>query len=106
MTVEIQIHLRITASEEKPVWLADDTTGAGSLESLKKWSINIIEEGGRYVNESKSWLILKSQPLLKQIESLFSDTKLNVTTEGKRHLGAFIGINDFRTKCVDEKVTE
>ena len=37
---------------------------------------------------------------------MFSDTKINVTTEGKRHLGAVIGSNDFRTKYVNEKVTE
>ena len=36
-TVEVENHLRITASEVKQVWLADDATGAGSLESLKKW---------------------------------------------------------------------
>ena len=35
-TVEIQNRLRIIASEVKQVWLADDATGAGSLESLKK----------------------------------------------------------------------
>ena len=32
----------------KQVWLADDTTGAGSLEPLKKWWINIIKEGACY----------------------------------------------------------
>ena len=39
-------------------------------------------------------------------QSLFGDTKINVTTEGKTHLGALIGSNDFRIKYVDEKVTE
>ena len=48
VTVEIQNRYRITASEVKQVWLADDPTGAGSLELLKKWWINIIEEGGCY----------------------------------------------------------
>ena len=37
---------------------------------------------------------------------MFIDTKINATTEGKRHLGAVIGSNDFRTKYVNEKVTE
>ena len=46
-TVGIQNCLRITASEEKQVWLVDDATGAESLESLKKWWVNIIQEGGR-----------------------------------------------------------
>ena len=47
-TVAIQNCLRITASEVKQVWLVDDATGAESLESLKKWWVNIIQEGGRY----------------------------------------------------------
>ena len=42
----------------------------------------------------------------KKTESLLSDSKINVTTEGKRHLGAVIGSNDFRTKYVNEKFTE
>ena len=37
---------------------------------------------------------------------MFSDSKINFTTEGKRHLGAVISINGFRTKYVSEKVTE
>ena len=68
-TVEIQNRLRITASEVNQVWLANDATGPGSLKSLKKWQINIIEESGRYgyyVNESKPWVILKNQTLLKK----------------------------------------
>ena len=46
-TVEIQNHLLITVGEVKQVWLADDATGAGSLESLKKWWVE-IEECGCY----------------------------------------------------------
>ena len=55
-TMAIQNCLRITASEVKQVWLVDDATGAESLESLKKWWVNIIQEGGCYgcyVKESK-----------------------------------------------------
>ena len=79
--VEMQNCLRITASEVKQVWLADDATGAGSIESLKKWRINIDYFGryGYYVNESKSWLFLKNQTLLKKkTESLFSDIKITL----------------------------
>ena len=36
-TVQIQHRLRLSASDVKQVWLADDATGAGSLNSLKKW---------------------------------------------------------------------
>ena len=36
-TVETKNCLRITAIEVKQVWLADDATGVGSTELLKKW---------------------------------------------------------------------
>ena len=37
---------------------------------------------------------------------MFNDTKINVTTKGKIHLGAVIGSNDFQTKYVNQKITE
>ena len=37
---------------------------------------------------------------------MFSDIKVNITTEGKRHLVAAIGSNEFRIKYVTEKVSE
>ena len=37
---------------------------------------------------------------------MFTNTKINITTEGKRHLGAAIGSNKFRVKHVTEKVDE
>ena len=43
-TVEIQNHLRITASKVKQVWLVDDTTGAGSLESLKSGGLTLLRK--------------------------------------------------------------
>ena len=44
------------------VWLADDATGAGSLNNLKIWWKLVEEEGKKFgyvVKPSKSWLILK-----------------------------------------------
>ena len=44
--------------------------------------------------------------MLKTANNLFTNTKINITTEGKRHLGAAIGSNKFRVKYVIEKVDE
>ena len=44
------------------VCLADDISGADSLDDLKIWWKNVISEGkmfGYLVNEKKSWLIIK-----------------------------------------------
>ena len=43
VAAEMQNHLQITESEVKQVWLVHDVTGARTLESLKKWCINIFE---------------------------------------------------------------
>ena len=47
-----------------------------------------------------------NQTLLKKTESLLRDTKINVTTEGKGHLGEVLGSNNFRRKYVNEEVTK
>ena len=92
----------------KQVWLADDATGAGNLIQLRKWWDIIIDYGSRigyYVNQEKSWLIIKDERKVSA-KNVFFDTGINFTTEGRRHLGAAIGSNDFRVKYATEKVKE
>ena len=53
-----QLQLQIPSVYQ--VWLADDATGAGKLESLRKWWDAIKEEGfkyGYFVKPSKSWIV-------------------------------------------------
>ena len=71
--------------------------------------MKLINEGkkyGYYVKPSKSWLILKDPRKLLQAESLFEDSPINVTTDGKRHLGAAIGTEEFKTEFIEKKVEE
>ena len=66
-TATLLSYLLISSANVKNVYLADDITGAGTLVNLKKWWSTIISEGskfGYYVNEDKSWLIVKSKNLL------------------------------------------
>ena len=91
------------------MWLADDATGAGSLSNLKKWWKLVEEEGKKYgyvVKPSKSWLILKHPESLQAAETLFADTSIQITTEGKRHLGAAIGTTEFKDSYIKGKVEE
>ena len=86
--------LRLHVPEVKQVWLADDSAGGGRIEDLYRWYKYLCEEGKKYgylVNGSKSWLIKKSQELADEAERVFGD-EVNITTEGKRHLGAVIGV--------------
>ena len=61
-----------------------------TLLSLKKWWDIIISEGqklGYYVNESKSWLIIKDRIKLETAKQIFDVINIKFTCEGKRHLG-------------------
>ena len=63
-TLQIQQFLYISVPDVKQVWLADEATGAGSLKSFENWWTNTISKGapfGYYVNEKKSWLIIKGE---------------------------------------------
>ena len=92
----------------KEVWLADDATGAGSLDQLKLWWDCIVTEGkkfGYFVNESKSWLILKREEDLIQAKETFQNSHIKITTGGQRHLGAVLGSEDFKKEYMSEKVS-
>ena len=95
-------------SSIKQVWLADDATGAGKITSLRQWWDIITSEGnkcGYYVNESKSWIILKDDLKLEEAKSVFAGSSIQFTTAGKRHLGASIGTTDFRREYATKKIS-
>ena len=97
------------ASRVKQVWLSDDPTGAGSLLQLLDWWNTIISEGkiiSYNVNESKSWLILKNESDIDTAKEIFTNTAIQLTTSGKRHLGAAIGNQLFKDEYVGGKITE
>ena len=108
-TIPLLNTLQITSSNVNHVCLADDVTGAGSLKDLRNWWDTIISQGskiGYYVNETKSWLIIKNELQLDEAKRIFNTTGIKFTTEGKRHLGATIGSADFRKTYATEKVQE
>ena len=53
---------------------------------------------------TKSWLILKDSGKLEECKELFKQSPINITVEGKRHLGAAIGSLDYKNHYIDEKV--
>ena len=69
----------------------------------------VIKEGKKYgyfVKPSKSWLILKDPNRVGEAQALFEDAPINVTTEGKRHLGAVLGTDEFKNSYINNKVEE
>ena len=108
-TIPLQNTLHVSSPKIKQVWLADDATGAGSLSNLKDWWNAIIEHGrkfGYFVNEAKSWLIIKNVDNCELAQHIFKESGIQITTSGKRHLGAAIGSEEFRIQYSREKISK
>ena len=96
------------ASSAKQSWYADDATGSGWLDGLKKWWDELEESGpglGYFPNAKKCLLIVK--PCREEeARELFAGTAINVTTEGQKHLGAALGSRSYLEEYVNDKVVD
>ena len=90
----------------KQVWLADDSAGRRSIVQLYNWYRQLTKEGQKFgylVNGTKSWLIVKSRELTEEAKRVFGED-VNITTEGQRHLGAVITLQEYKDQYCEEKV--
>ena len=88
------------------VWYADDATGVGKVADLRKWWDEICSKGpayGYFTNASKTWLITKETHHTNAVAA-FTGTNVKVTSEGRPHLGAAIGTNEFKKRHIMGKV--
>ena len=79
---------------------------AGDLSALREWWDHLMQIGpeyGYYPNPPKTWLIVKEEHFL-QANQIFQGSSVSITKEGKRHLGAAVGTDTYRTTYVQEKV--
>ena len=98
--------LKSNAPNVKQVWYADDATGAGTCADLRVFWDGIQAHGagyGYHPNASKTVLVVKAEHKEKAMES-FAGTGINITSEGKRHLGAAIGSRSYTEEYVSNKV--
>ena len=58
---------------------------------------------GYILNCAKSCLIVKTSELAESAKKVFGD-EVNITLEGRRHLGAVIGSKEFKDQYCQEKV--
>ena len=96
------------SSATKQCWFADDATGSGSLDDVKKWWDDLSESGpplGYFPDAKKCWLITKPDRE-DAAREVFANTAINITSEGHKHLGAVLGSRSFLEEYVGEKVED
>ena len=88
----------------KQVYYADDGAGGGDLDTVKEFWKFLKSEGPKYgylVNPSKTFLLVKPG-LENAAKAKFSD--INITLEGHKYLGSYIGTDEGKEKFVKEEV--
>ena len=102
------IKFRSSEGTSKSVAYADDLTAAGCIPGLKYWSDQLCELGpkfGYFLQASKSWLIIKPE-VEGKAENIFHGSGVQITTEGKCHLGASLGSTKYNEEYLSSKVNE
>ena len=92
----------------KMVAYVDDFTAGDTAKDLKYWWETLCELGekfGYYPEESKTWLIVKND-FYDIANTTFKSTKINVTSNGMRHLGAVIGSRSYKEDYMNEKIDQ
>ena len=96
----------IEPEKTKHVAYADDLGGGSTLEKLRQWWDQTVKHGpalGYHPKPSKSWLIVKESQR-GRAEEIFRGVGINITYEGKKYLGGFVGTDEGTTKYVKELV--
>ena len=99
-TIPLIKKLHFTIDDVRQVWYADDTTAAGTVNSLYQWWTQLALLGP---NAVKTWLVTQKAHF-SNASALFANTGVQVTTEGRPYLGLAIGGREFTISHVQEKV--
>ena len=94
------------SEEPKRIFYADDGAGAGKLDGLLQWWTQLQRDGpllGYIPNPAKTWLIVKPGHM-DRAKDMFPD--VNLTEEGHKYLGSFIGNEDGTAQFMKGQVDE
>ena len=105
MLVEIRMQ---DNNHTKTAAYADDLTVAGPIDQIRIWWNTLCRLGPkfRYFPEgSKSWIIVRENTK-ERAQTIFDDTKIKITTDSQRHLGAVIGTANVKQNYMKEKISQ
>ena len=87
------------------VWYADDASATGTIHNLREKITTIGPSYGYYANATKTWLVVKDAHLASAT-SAFLGTNVNITSEGRPHLGAPLGTETYVAQSIQKKVAK
>ena len=104
MLVEIRMQ---DNNHTKTAAYADDLTVAGPIVQIRIWWNTLCRLGVKYgfPEGSKSWIIVRENAK-ERAQTIFDNTKIKITTDGQRHLGAVIGTANFKQNYMKEKINQ
>ena len=92
----------------KIVGFADDVTASGNLEGFRGWWDTLMQSDlyyGYYLQPTEPSLIVKENKLEKAVW-VFGGTNIQISTDGKRHLGAVIKTEENKKNYISDKNSE
>ena len=92
-------HISEEKNKVKQAAFADDFAGSTTYIHGAKKNEQFGPLLGYYPNALKSWLIVKSH-CKTQADLIFADTKISITTEGRKYLGGYIGTSTSRDSYI------
>ena len=105
MLVEIRMQ---DNNHTKTAAYADDLTVVGPIDQIRIWWNTLCRmdtKFGYFPEGSKSWIIVRENAK-ERAQTIFHNTKIKITTDGQRHLGAVIGTANFKKNCMKEKINQ
>ena len=88
----------------------DDLTVAGKLADVKYfWDkpATIAAKYGYFPKSTKSYLtVKKKKKCLEDAKAMFTDTNINIATNGRKHLGAVVGSDTYKSRYVEDLIDD
>ena len=94
--------------QTREVAFVDDLTVAGKLADIKSFWDKLSTIGSKYgyfPKSTKSYLIVK-RSCLKDAKTIFTDTNMNISANGRKHLGAVVGRDTYNVQYVENLVDD
>ena len=87
---------------------ADNLTVAGPIDQIRIWWNTLCRLGpkfGYFPEGSKSWIIVRENAK-ERAQTMFHNTKIKITTDDQRHLGAVTCAANFKQNYMKEKINQ